>query len=312
MTGSAAGGKPKQSLKIAADKGVAEIHERRVDSVMAMMASVGPPEETSNLSARVDKPQRKAILLGPFALEVEVTRRARAWQTRLEEHLGVEIQMQIATPPYEMDNDVECKGYWVRPVHAKHDEKLKVLRKQIYARLVEFLTQAERCRPRLCVGLGQGGLIIAMSTFPVILEKSYRARAVTQSQTRTCREAWSGVAALLVIDPVILPANNNTKAATFQILSDARPEMDWAQPRGNRRAMVMQHRYFMPQFAEELGAAMGRAPEREILSDESFLSEALRPPPLHFECEDKSLAGVCCVRYKKRMLGRCPSPDANC
>ena len=54
---------------------------------------------------------------------------------------------------------------------------------------------------------------------------------------------------------------------------------------------------------------MGCAAEREILPPKSFLDEALRPPPLYFETDERAYQGVCCVCYKKGCLGRCPNPD---
>eukprot|EP00973_Karenia_brevis_P004178 573441-Karenia_brevis.AAC.1 len=64
------------------------------------------------------------------------------------------------------------------------------------------MNAVERVRPRLIVGQGQGGTIAAASTFPLILERACRDRAVTQHQMYTFRQAWSGVTAILVVDPV--------------------------------------------------------------------------------------------------------------
>ena len=93
------------------------------------------------------------------------------------------------------------------------------------------MTIIERVRPRILIGEGQGGVVVAMSTFPVILERACRDRAVTDHQMSTFREAWSGVASILVIDPVVLPASNNLKRIPFEVLTDAFPNMSWDQPR---------------------------------------------------------------------------------
>ena len=76
---------------------------------------------------------------------------------------------------------------------------------------------------------------------------------------QTFRQAWSGVAAVLIIDPTILPASNNVQNLPFEMLKEAFPAMDWNQPRGNRRAMHMTGRYQTPRFAEELAARVGCA-----------------------------------------------------
>eukprot|EP00973_Karenia_brevis_P039669 5476753-Karenia_brevis.AAC.1 len=60
------------------------------------------------------------------------------------------------------------------------------------------MNAVERVRPRLIVGQGQWGTIAAASTFPLILVRACRDRAVTQHQMYTFRQAWSGVTAILV------------------------------------------------------------------------------------------------------------------
>ena len=110
-----------------------------------------------------------------------------------------------------------------------------------------------------------------------------------------------------MIDPTTLPANNNYKAAPFELLSQAFPNMSWHQPRNNRRAMYMSQNYMTLPFAEELGALMGCTAERARLPPAQFLEEAKKPPPLDFETDDRVLQGVCCVCYKKGCLGRCPN-----
>ena len=67
----------------------------------------------------------------------------------------------------------------------------------------------------MLIGLGQGAVVVAMTSFPVIMERACRDRAVTQQQMLTFRQAWSGVAALLIIDPVILPTSNNVRTLPF-------------------------------------------------------------------------------------------------
>ena len=130
------------------------------------------------------------------------------------------------TSRFEVD-DIECKGYWLKPDARTYEQRVKKLRSQVNAALVVLMTIIERVRPRVIIGEGQGGVVAAMSTFPVILERACRDNAVTDHQWRTFREAWSGVAAILVADPMVLPASNNNRKVPFEHLKDAFPAMSW-------------------------------------------------------------------------------------
>ena len=145
-----------------------------------------------------------------------------------------------------------------------------------------------------------------MTSFPVIMERAFRDRAVTQQQMLTFRQAWSGVAVLLIIDPVILPTSNNVKTLPFEMLKEAFPSMAWDQPKGQRRAIFYTSSYLTPHFAMDLSEYVGCPAEKGIYP-EGLLEEAKRPPPLYFETDDPTLQGTCCVCYKKGVLGRCPN-----
>ena len=54
---------------------------------------------------------------------------------------------------------------------------------------------------------------------------------------------------------------------------------------------------------------IGCAAERERLPSSQFLEEAMRPPPIYFETDERAFQGICCVCYKKGCLGRCPNPE---
>ena len=131
---------------------------------------------------------------------------------------------------------------------------------------------------------------------------------MTQFQMTTFRQAWSGVAALLVADPVILPTSNNLKSIPFELLHGAFPQIGWNQPRNVRTALYISSRYMTVPFAESLAVYMASYPLKNQLPSKEFLEEALRAPPLYFETDERTLQGVCCVCYKKGCLGRCPNP----
>ena len=146
-----------------------------------------------------------------------------------------------------------------------------------------------------------------MSSFPVVLERACRDRAVTDQQMGMIRQAWTGVDGLMVINPTILPTSNNVKTLPFSMLREAFGSMTWAQPVCQRRAMVYTSDYLTPQFAEDLGECMG-VPAGKDAYPEEFMEDAIKQLPIYFETEDPSLQGICCVCYKKGVLGRCPNP----
>ena len=101
-----------------------------------------------------------------------------------------------------------------------------------------------------------------MSSFLVIMERACRDRAVTQKQMQGFRTAWSGVASLLIVDPVILPTSNNVKSLPFLMLKTAFPSMMWDQPRSQVVAILYNKEYLTLQFAMELSEFVGTPAEK--------------------------------------------------
>ena len=107
----------------------------------------------------------------------------------------------------------------------------------------------------------------------------------------------------LAVDPVILPTSNNDRMLPYEFLSEAFPTMTTPQPRGNRRAVGMTPRYLTCDFAAYLARDMGVAALKAsdpLPRMDTFLEEAVRPPPLYFETEETTFQGVCCVCVTKR------------
>jgi hypothetical protein len=199
------------------------------------------------------------------------------WTHKLETAYEVEVDMHIATPPYQTD-DIECKGYWLKPDGHTPEKRVKSLKSQTNGALIVFLQEVERTRPRLIIGLGQGAVVVGVGSFPVILERACRDRAVTQQQMESFRKAWSGVTSLLLIDPTILPTSNNHRTLPFDMLKQAFPAMDWAQPRDNERGVFITNSYMTPPFAQELGSRMGAPVEFGKLPGIAAKAEAIRKP----------------------------------
>ena len=151
---------------------------------------------------------------------------------------------------------------------------------------------------------------MAMSAFPLILERACRDRAVTSQQMKTFRESWAGVTSIWVIDPVILAVSNNRRQRPIMFMREAFPAMAFAQPRNNRRAVTVTPSFMHIPFADTLGEYMGCDVLRfGSLPTADFIEEARRPPPLYFESSDPGFAGKCCICYKGGCLGRCPNPS---
>ena len=83
------------------------------------------------------------------------------------------------------------EGIGLSPKVRTLTERVKSLRKQLATALIWLMQEIEKHRPRVVIGEGQGGVVVGMSSFPIILERACRDRAVTQQQMATYRQAWS-------------------------------------------------------------------------------------------------------------------------
>ena len=147
-----------------------------------------------------------------------------------------------------------------------------------------------------------------MLSFPCIVERACRDRAVTLHQMRQFRMAWAGVVGLVVVDPVIMPVSNNVQSSTFEQIRLAFPAVEWNQPRGQARHVVSSAKYLTPKFAQEMSERMICFVTQELPGAE-FFEDAMRPPPIYFETDANTYKGVCCVCFKGGCLGRCPNLD---
>ena len=228
------------------------------------------------------------------------------WRQTFETHYGIPSRFRVADPQFHVE-DIECRGSWPNPVGRTPEQRAKQPRSYISKALIMLLDAVQRSRPRIIIGEGQGGVVTTMSTFPIILERACRDRAVTQHHMLTFRQAWSVVTSVLVVDPVILPTANNRKAAPIEQLDKVFPDMNWNQPRNNRRAVLIMPKDLTSQFAESLSELMGCSAER-TLPARDFIEDALCPPPIYFETDEPTFQGVCCVCCKNGCLGRYLNP----
>ena len=62
------------------------------------------------------------LFLGPFAISEVVEEKAKEWGKKVEGYLGQPVRVVVGDPPYEVPEDIDGKGFWVRPSHPKSDE----------------------------------------------------------------------------------------------------------------------------------------------------------------------------------------------
>ena len=131
-------------------------------------------------------------------------------------------------PPFDIPSAVDGKGYWLRPIHAQDDGRRKILRKQLFTGVVLALSALVRQQSRVVLGYGQGGLVAAMLSMPLVVEASCRARIVTDVEMLDIRRAWAGLEWIIVVDPLVLPQRTEWSEVTKAV-----PELLIIQPGGS-------------------------------------------------------------------------------
>ena len=107
------------------------------------------------LSSRPNRAPRKMLFVGPFALARIAEKQAKAWRDQLSADLGEQFEVLVAEPPFDVDTDIEAKGYWLRPVARTEEARIRLLRKQALIGVISILEQASRVGPSLILGVGQ-------------------------------------------------------------------------------------------------------------------------------------------------------------
>ena len=109
-----------------------------------------------------------------------------------------------------------------------------------------------RQRARVVLGVGQGGLICILLGLPLVVEAACRARIVADRELLDIRRAWSGITALVVSDPIMLP-----QRSSWPELQAAIPELTMIQPRGVPRIVFASDAFLRKAYATHLAAAAG-------------------------------------------------------
>ena len=77
-----------------------------------------------------------------------------AW-TNLSKACGeqVKVRVRMCDPPFDVEESVDGKGYWMKPVHSTADGRRKLLRKQIFTSLVHALGEIVKQQARVVLGV---------------------------------------------------------------------------------------------------------------------------------------------------------------
>ena len=147
----------------------------------------------------------------------------------------------------------------MKPIANTEERRLKILRQHLFTSLNCLLEGVAKWEPDMIVGYGQGGLVAAMSTLPMVLEAACRTRVVTPEVLEEYRRSWGGVTSVVIIDPAVLPQRSEILE-----LRRAVPEIDKIQPRSVYRLMISSKRSLLKEFAKSVGSVVGAAPESDL------------------------------------------------
>ena len=65
-------------------------------------------------------PSVKAIYVGPYAMEDRVQALASKRKQEIQEQCGINLQLVVADPPFQVETELDSKGYWLNPVSYTH------------------------------------------------------------------------------------------------------------------------------------------------------------------------------------------------
>ena len=115
----------------------------------------------------------------------------------LTELLGCRLRLIRCDGEYAEEDSADPCSYWFRIVGNTPDQRRKSLRKQLFASLVNVLSNAARYRPQVIYGVQRGALVASLCSRPLVLEAACRTRVVTTDQMMSFRRAWSYMIGLI-------------------------------------------------------------------------------------------------------------------
>ena len=261
-------------------------------SLKEALSSLGPSKPREG--------ELRVLYLGPFVLGEELNASARAWEKRLAADLGYKVTLIVGDSTFS-EIDLDGTAWWFRPVARKYEDQVKKMRTQGLSALVHLLGLVSKHRPRVVVGMQQGGVVVALAGFPLLLETACRLRAIPHSELAEFRRGWAGVQALVAVNPSVMPSPHLTD---IEFLGKALPEIYRVQPRGVLRKVVIEGRYIHERFAQALGGAAGAVPGPWQEAEKQALKQVLLTlPPVYVESADRGY-GLCVVCGKKGGSGQ--------
>ena len=90
----------------------------------------------------------KVLYIGPFVFDSVLQSKSSHWRERLENEYDIPTGMVIGDPPFHAD-DIECKGYWLKPDGRTYEARVKKLKQQASQALISLMAVIEKVRPRM-------------------------------------------------------------------------------------------------------------------------------------------------------------------
>ena len=111
---------------------------------------VGKGADTASADVATGGPRlkREVLFLSQWASEEAVLENARGWVKRLPSLLGMDLVCRVTEPTFASD-DLDCKGFWLRPAGRSDDQWWNALRKHALTSISAALAEVVLWTPDL-------------------------------------------------------------------------------------------------------------------------------------------------------------------
>ena len=140
----------------------------------------------------------------------------------------------------------------------------------------------------------QSGLLVAVTSMPLVLESACRARLVTPDEMKSFRQSWSRVEALVSVNPSVMSLNSE-----IEMVKQGLPELVKLQPTWVYREVINSDSRIAKGFVRELGAIVAAPVENHKFRTDLLGRALTTPTPVHIEDESGGV-GLCCACGKGR------------
>ena len=135
--------------------------------------------------------------------------------------------------------------------------------------------------------------MVALASLPLVPERACRYRIVPPDELLRYRMSWAGVLALVPVDPEVA-----TQRSDLALLQMALPEVNYAQPRGVYREVIVTPKALHPRFARDLGGLIAAPAEKELCRPDELRRPMATKVPVFVEDSEVG-PGLCCACGKE-------------